>query len=147
MTNRLSLNTVYAGLLALCLFLETAGRVLYLETSLFVAILSLVLVAGTAVFCLWYLDVLKKTLQSGPQSGPTAPPMPAQMTIWPELMALLCRIVVTTQVVLSAKYLLGQEAIPTGYRWTYALGCLALTVTTAFLIERDLRTLLPRLRG
>ena len=142
-----SLNTVYAGLLALCLLLETAGRVLYLETSLPVAILSLILVAGTAIFCLWYLGVLKKTMQSGSQNGPMAPPMPAQMTMWPEIMALLCRIVVTTQVVLSAKFLLSQEAIPATYRWTYAIGCLALTVTTAFLIERDLRTLLPRLRG
>ena len=65
-----SLNTAYAGLLAFCLLLETVGRVLYLETSLFVAILSLVLVAGTAIFCLWYLGVLKKTMQSGPQNGP-----------------------------------------------------------------------------
>lgn len=147
MTNRMSLNTVYAGLLAFCLLLETVGRVLYLETSLFVAILSLVLVAGTAIFCLWYLGILKKTMQSGPPNGPMAPPMPQQMTMWPELMALLCRMVVTTQVVLSAKFLLGQETIPIAFRWTYAIACLALTVTTAFLIERDLRTLLPRLRG
>lgn len=142
MSSRLTLNTVYAGLLALCLLLETVGRVLYLETSLLLAILSLVLVTGTAVFCLWYLRVLRQ----GWQSGPKAPPSPEPLAQWPERMALLCRIVVTTQVVLSAKFLLGQEAIPVAYRWTYAICCLALTVTTAFVIERDLRAVLPNVR-
>lgn len=145
MESRLSLNTVYAVLLALCLLFETVGRVLYLETSLAVAIFSLVLVSGTAVFCLWYLNHLRKNLPP-PQTGPMAPPLPPQLALWPELMGLLCRVVITTQVVLSAKYLIGQESIPGSFRWSYAILCLALTVTTAFAVERDLRTLLPQLR-
>ena len=122
MLSRLSLNTLYTILLTLSLVLELVARVVFLETSLVMATLSLVLVAGTAVACLWYASLPRTTPLTG--------------------MALLCRVVVTTQVVLSAKDVLSGEALPLVFRWSYAIVCLALSVVTAFTLERDIRTLL-----
>ncbi|WP_309717557.1 hypothetical protein [Armatimonas sp.] len=126
MPSRLSLNTLYTILLTLSLVLELVARVVFLGTSLLMATLSLFLVAGTAVVCLWYASLPRSTPLTG--------------------MALLCRVVVTTQVVLSAKDLLGAEALPLVFRWGYAIACLALSVVTAFTLERDLRLVLSQHR-
>jgi hypothetical protein len=122
MESRNTLNLIYTALLTVSLVLEMIARVVFLGTSLLIATLSLVLVAGTAVVCLWYA------------SQPRTVPLTG--------MALLCRVVVTTQVVLSAKDLLSGEALPLAFRWGYALICLTLSVVTAFTLERDIRTLL-----
>lgn len=127
MVGRLSLNTLYTVLLTISLVLELVARVVFFETPLVVATLSFFLVAGTAVACLWYASLPRTTPLTG--------------------MALLCRVVVTTQVVLSAKGLLSGEALPLMFRWGYALACLALSVVTAFTLERDLRCILSQQRA
>ena len=63
------------------------------------------------------------------------------------VIALLCRVMVTTQVVLSAKELLSTEMLPLVFRFVYALSCLTLSVVTAFTLERDLRQILSQHRS
>lgn len=124
MQNHLSLNRLYVILLTASLMLELVARVVFLETSLLLATLSMLLVGGTAVACLWYAA----GSGSAPRTG----------------LALLCRVIVTTQIVLSAKDLLSGEALPLAFRWSYALVCLSLSVLTAFILERDLRLVLSQ---
>ena len=126
MKSQNSLNLIYTGLLTVSLVLEMIARVVFSGTPLLIATLSLLLVAGTAVACLWYASL------------PRAVPLTG--------MALLCRVVVTTQVVLSAKDLLSTDALPLVFRWGYAIVCLALSVATAFTLERDLRVILAQHR-
>jgi hypothetical protein len=119
-------NTLFILALTLCLVLEMVVRVVFLGSSLVASALVVLFVAGTAVLCLWYASLPRETPLTG--------------------FALLCRVVVTTQVVLSAKELLASENLPLAYRWGYALACLALSVVTAFILERDLRLVLGRSR-
>jgi hypothetical protein len=126
METRNPLNTIYTLALTLCLVLELVARVVFLGSSLVLATLSLLAIAGTTVVCLWYASL------------PRAVPLTS--------MALLCRVVVTTQLVLTARELVSAEALPVAFRWSYALACLVLSVVTAFTLERDLRLVLSRHR-
>jgi hypothetical protein len=126
MESRNTLNVIYTCLLTVSLVLEMIARVVFLGTSLLMATLSLLLVAGTTVACLWYASLPRTTPLTG--------------------MALLCRVVVTTQVVLSAKDMLSTDALPLLFRWGYAIVCLGLSVVTAFTLERDLRVILAQHR-
>ena len=116
------LNRIYIALLTASLALEMVAQVVFLGAALLTATLSLLLVAGTALGCLWFASLPRTTPLTG--------------------MALLCRVVVTTQVVLSAKELLSTEALPLAFRLCYTIFCLALSIVTAFTLERDLRLLL-----
>lgn len=116
------LNRIYIALLTASLALEMVARVVFLGAAPLTATLSLLLVAGTALGCLWFANLPRMTPLTG--------------------MALLCRVVVTTQVVLSAKELLSTEALPLLFRLGYTIACLALSVVTAFTLERDLRLIL-----
>jgi hypothetical protein len=124
MESRNPLNTIFTLVLTACLVLEMVARVVFLGSSLLVATLSFLLVGGTAALCLWYTSLSR--------------------TIPLTRMALLCRIVVTTQVVLTAKDLVRLETLPLLYRLLYAVACLALSVVTAFILERDLRHVLAQ---
>lgn len=126
MESRNPLNLSFTLALTICLVLEMVARVVFLGSSLVTATLSFLLVGGTAVLCLWYASLPRTTPLTG--------------------MALLCRIVVTTQVVLTAKDLVRSEALPLLYRLFYVVACLALSVVTAFILERDLRQVLAQNR-
>lgn len=124
MESRNPLNTTFTLVLTACLVLEMVARVVFLGSSLLAATLSFLLVGGTAVLCLWYTGLSR--------------------TIPLTRMALLCRIVVTIQVVLTAKDLVRLESLPLLYRLLYAAACLSLSVVTAFILERDLRVVLAQ---
>ncbi|MBB6052284.1 hypothetical protein [Armatimonas rosea] len=124
MESRNPLNTIFTLVLTACLVLEMVARVVFLGSSLLAATLSFLLVGGTAALCLWYTGLSR--------------------TIPLTRMALLCRIVVTTQVVLTAKDLVRLESLPLLYRLLYAVACLSLSVVTAFILERDLRLVLEQ---
>lgn len=117
-------NTLFTVALTLCLVLEMVARVAFLGNSLVVATLAVLFVAGVAVVCLWYASLPRETPLTG--------------------FALLCRVVVTTQVILSARELLATGSLPLTYRWGYAIACIGLCVVTAFILERDLRLVLSR---
>jgi hypothetical protein len=122
METRNILNLSFTLLLTVCLVLEMIARVVFLGTSLLTATLSLLIVAGVTVGCLWYASLPRTTPLTG--------------------LALLCRVVVATQIVLSAKELISTDTMPPLFTWGYALACLGLSVATAFTLERDLRLLL-----
>lgn len=126
METRNILNLSFTLFLTVCLVLELIARVVFLGTSLAVATLSLLLVAGVTISGIWYASLPRTTPLTG--------------------LALLCRVVAATQVVLSAKELISTQSLPVLYCWGYALGCLALSVATAFTLERDLRLLLGQNR-
>jgi hypothetical protein len=122
MQTRDPLNICFTLLLAVCLVLELLARIVFLGSSPVVATLSLLVVAGISVGGLWYASLPRPTPLTG--------------------LAVLCRVVVATQVVLTAKELLGTDTLPVLFTWGYALACLGLSVVTGFTLERDLRLLL-----
>jgi hypothetical protein len=127
MESRNPLNLSFTLALTICLVLEMVARVVFLGSSLLLATLSFLLVGVTAVLCLWYASLPRTAALAG--------------------RALLCRVVVTTQVVLTAKDLVRSDTLPLLYRLFYVAACLALSVVTAFILERDLRQVLAQNRA